>query len=97
MILGVDHLLLAMPIGQEKVAREFCEDILELIEIPKPETLAHKGGVWFALPDGRQLHYGTDASFMPAQKAHPAFICEQLDELAYRLAQSNFQLDGIPN
>ncbi len=90
MISGIDHLLLAMPSGEEDAARKFYVGILELTEIRKPDTLIHRGGVWFALPDGRQLHYGVDANFTPAQKAHPAFVCENLDKLVQRLTQAHY-------
>jgi hypothetical protein len=44
--------------------------------------------VWFALADGRHLHIGVQADFMPARKAHPAFSvsAEGIDALAERLS-----------
>ena len=53
----------------------------------KPEQLSSRGGVWFALDGGRQLHVGVEESFAPARKAHPAFRLRavQLEELARRL------------
>ncbi|RMG89960.1 MAG: glyoxalase, partial [Chloroflexi bacterium] len=41
MISGIDHLLLAMPSGEEDAARKFYVGILELTEIRKPDTLIH--------------------------------------------------------
>jgi hypothetical protein len=49
--------------------------------------LRSRGGAWFALGDGRQLHVGVEEPFVPARKAHPAFrvTAAELDELAKRL------------
>jgi hypothetical protein len=46
-IFGLDHVQLAMPAGQEPVARAFYGGVLGLAEEPKPRNLAVRGGVWF--------------------------------------------------
>jgi hypothetical protein len=51
-ILGLDHIQLAMPPGQEAQARRFYGEILGLTEMPKPAPLASRGGCWF---EGRGL------------------------------------------
>ena len=81
---GLDHVQLAMPAGQEAVAREFYAGILGLTEVPKPANLAKRGGAWF---EGGTLrvHLGVEADFRPARKAHPAFLVQQLDALTQRL------------
>lgn len=56
MIQGLDHVQLAMPHGEETQARAFYAELLELTEIPKPQKLLHRGGVWFKLADNRELH-----------------------------------------
>lgn len=93
MISGIDHIQLAMPTGQEDKARAFYLHVLKLREIPKPEVLATRGGVWFALPDKRQLHLGVEEKFAPAKKAHPAFVCDNLDDLAQRLTDADFPVN----
>lgn len=65
MITALDHVQLAMPKGREEDARSFFVWLLGLKEIEKPEPLAQRGGVWFALPDGRQLHLGVEEPFRP--------------------------------
>ena len=57
-------------------------------ELAKPELLSPRGGAWFALADGRELHIGVEAEFVPARKAHPALLAgaAALDLLAERLA-----------
>jgi catechol 2,3-dioxygenase-like lactoylglutathione lyase family enzyme len=79
-ILGLDHVQLAGPPGCEAAAREFYGRLLGLEEIPKPESLEARGGVWFRLGE-QALHIGVDAAFVPARKAHPALRVAD-DELA---------------
>ena len=81
---GLDHVQLAMPAGQEDVARKFYVGILGLTEVPKPANLAKRGGVWF---EGGTLraHLGVESDFRPARKAHPAFLVQQLAALTKHL------------
>ena len=85
--LDLDHVQLAAPRGCEEEARRFFGGLLELDELPKPEPLQARGGVWFRLGAG-QLHIGVEEPFAPARKAHPAFrvAAGDLDALAERLA-----------
>jgi len=92
MLSEIDHIQIAMPKGEEAKVRHFCIDLLGLVEISKPATLAKRGGAWFVLPNGFQVHYGVEADFMPAKKAHPAFVCDDLDDLAQKLAQAHFDV-----
>ena len=50
MIAGLDHVQLAMPAGKEAEARAFYGNLLGLREVPKPEPLRARGGVWFSGP-----------------------------------------------
>src|SRR4051812_21848565 len=83
-IVGIDHVQLAMPRGGEDRAREFYSGLLGIPEVPKPEALAARGGVWFVRGDVK-VHLGVDAEFRPALKAHPAFLVEDLGALVERL------------
>jgi catechol 2,3-dioxygenase-like lactoylglutathione lyase family enzyme len=82
-VVGLDHVQLAMPAGQEDVARAFYADVLGLIEEPKPANLATRGGVWFR-GGSLRLHLGVEADFRPARKAHPALLVTGLGELIVR-------------
>jgi catechol 2,3-dioxygenase-like lactoylglutathione lyase family enzyme len=79
-IYGLDHVQLAIPAGGETAARAFYIDVLGLREIPKPEALAGRGGLWMQR-GALTLHLGADSDFRAAQKAHPALLCGDLDAL----------------
>ena len=85
MIAALGHVQVAMHAGGEERARGFYSGLLGLDELEKPAALAARGGAWFALPDGRQLHLGVEDPFRPGQKAHPAFVVSSPDELAHKL------------
>jgi len=87
---GIDHVQLAAPEGCESEARQFYGGILGLEEVPKPEMLRKRGGVWFRC-GSQQIHIGVERQFAPGRKAHPAFLVSGLDELRCRLLAS-----GIP-
>ena len=80
-VAGFDHVQLAAPAGCEAEARAFFGGLLGLDEVPKPEALRARGGVWFSLADGRELHVGVEKPFAPAAKGHPAFRVDGIDEL----------------
>lgn len=84
MIIGLDHIQLALPPGGEERARAFYAGLLEMRELPKPEPLAARGGCWFTA-GGVQLHLGVEEPFAPARKAHPALIVADLDGIMERL------------
>jgi catechol 2,3-dioxygenase-like lactoylglutathione lyase family enzyme len=86
-VVGIDHVQLAMPAGREEDARRFYSALLGIPEIPKPENLAKRGGVWFE--SGRvKIHLGVDQDFRPARKAHPALLVKDLRALVERLREA---------
>lgn len=91
-ILSIDHVQLAMPIGEEAKARAFFIGVLGFVEIPKPAQLAGRGGAWFEA-GSVQLHIGTEADFRPARKAHPAFIVDDLETLIARAQNAGIETD----
>lgn len=88
-ILGIDHVQLAMPVGQEDGARAFYCGVLGLTEEPKPANLRARGGVWFRGGDLR-LHLGVDPDFRAARKAHPALLVRGLAAIAARCAEAGW-------
>jgi len=98
--IGLDHVQVAAPAGTEADARRFYGELLGLAELPKPETLGARGGVWFACGE-HQLHVGIADPFAPATKAHPALLvrASDLDRLAQRLEAGGATVewdDAIP-
>ena len=101
MTVTLDHVQLAAPRGCETEARRFFGELLDLREIEKPESLRARGGVWFALDGGQQLHIGVEEAFQPARKAHPAFQIDidEIDSLADALARAGAEVewdDSLP-
>lgn len=86
-VLGFDHVLIAMPRGEEDRARAFYSGLLGLKEIPKPGATAGRGGAWFECGP-LQLHLGIEEPFSPARKAHPALRIRGYQELLARLIAS---------
>ncbi|HEY0869213.1 MAG TPA: VOC family protein, partial [Acidothermaceae bacterium] len=89
MIVGYDHVQVAIPSGAEDVAREYYGGLLGMTELPKPAPLAARGGCWFTA-GAAVLHLGVEADFRPARKAHPAFVVEDLDALERTLQAAGF-------
>lgn len=76
-LLAIDHVLLAMPPGEEAKARAFYTGVLQLDELTKPPGLALRGGAWFS--NGQvTIHLGVEKDFRAARKAHPALVVSGL-------------------
>jgi catechol 2,3-dioxygenase-like lactoylglutathione lyase family enzyme len=86
-ILALHHVQLAMPWGGEDAARSFYGSVLGFSEVPKPEPLAKRGGVWFT-SGAAEVHLGVEDDFRPARKAHPALLVDDLAGIARRCAES---------
>jgi catechol 2,3-dioxygenase-like lactoylglutathione lyase family enzyme len=83
---GLHHMQLAMPRGQEEVARSFFVGVLGMTEIDKPSVLSARGGAWFR-SGGLELHLGVEDDFRPARKGHPGVLVSDLDEVVARLLE----------
>lgn len=90
-IYALDHVQLAMPPGQEEVARAFYGGLLGFHEVARPQNLAGRGGVWFDCCSVK-LHLGVETEFRPARKAHPALLVHGLKALVTRLAAAGFDI-----
>ncbi|MFC9933344.1 VOC family protein [Glutamicibacter sp. NPDC127525] len=93
------HVQLPMPRGQEAEARRFYGEALGLIEVPKPPSLAGRGGCWFRAFKAdavvAEIHLGIDDAFIPAKKAHPGMVCDSVEEwetLAGRIDSMGYEL-----
>ena len=85
-VLGLHHVQIACPAGAEDRLRAFYGTVLGLPEIPKPPVLAARGGVWFQVGP-QELHCGVEDGFIPAHKAHPCFLVDDLDAVAARIEE----------
>jgi catechol 2,3-dioxygenase-like lactoylglutathione lyase family enzyme len=92
-ILGIEHVQLAMPPGGETLAIAFYEGLLGIPHVPKPAPLLARGGCWFE-SDAVKLHLGVEEPFTPARKAHPALVVDDLDVVVDRLASGGHRATG---
>jgi catechol 2,3-dioxygenase-like lactoylglutathione lyase family enzyme len=89
--LGIDHVQLAANEGCETEARKFYGEMLGWVEIPKPASLRHRGGVWFQCGN-HQVHIGVQKDFVPATKAHPAFEVRKINVFRQHLIEHNIRV-----
>jgi catechol 2,3-dioxygenase-like lactoylglutathione lyase family enzyme len=90
------HVLLAIPPGGEDEARAFYGGVLGLTELPKPAGLQGRGGCWFR-GGGFEVHLGVEQTFVPARKAHPGILVDDLDALAAVLTAAGHAADWDPD
>ena len=81
-VLRIDHVQLSIPPDGEPAARRFYGELLGLHEVPKPEEMRKRGGMWFA----EGIHLGVEPNMKPLVKAHPALVVDDLDSIVARLA-----------
>jgi len=95
-VLKVDHVQITIPKTAESAAREFYCEFLGLKEIPKPESLLGRGGLWLDV-GGFPVHIGTESDFDRTRtKAHVAYRVENLTAWRNRLEARGIEiLDGI--
>ncbi|WP_028643198.1 VOC family protein [Nocardioides sp. URHA0020] len=89
------HVQVACPPGGEDEARRFYRDGLALTEVEKPVDLRARGGAWFR-GGGAEIHVGVEDPFVPARKAHPALLLDDvtaLERMAERLQGLGFEVD----
>ena len=87
----LSHINITMPKGAEDLARSFYAGQLGLPEIPKPEPLRVRGGVWFDA-GGLDIHVSVeDQRFGPDTYRHFGLQCADVDGLRARLKTA-----GIP-
>jgi catechol 2,3-dioxygenase-like lactoylglutathione lyase family enzyme len=90
-IIGLDHLLLAIPEGGEDTARVFYCGLLGFSEIAKPDSLAGRGGLWL-LSGAVTLHLGVEQNYLPPQRAHPGLLVDNLAALLKILRKAGVAL-----
>lgn len=81
--LGFEHVLLTIPDGEERRAREFYVDVLGFTEVVRPESLGGRGGGWFR-GGSVMVHLGVEREFRAAGMAHPAILVDSLSTFVAR-------------
>jgi catechol 2,3-dioxygenase-like lactoylglutathione lyase family enzyme len=95
-LLGLHHVQLAMPPGEEEAAVRFYGEVLGLTQVDRPPELAPRGGVWFREPE-LEVHLGVEEQFTPAYKAHPAFLVSDIGALRERIEAAGYRVtDDVP-
>jgi len=80
-----------MPKGSEDIARSFYGGLLGLHEIPKPESLRGRGGIWFDA-DGLDVHVSVEEQRNGADACrHFGLECADVKGMRVRL-----QAAGVP-
>ena len=81
----LSHINVTMPKGEEHKARAFYSGCLGLREVPKPESLRMRGGVWFDA-GGLELHLSVEESRNGVDRQrHFGLGCGDLDALRTKL------------
>jgi catechol 2,3-dioxygenase-like lactoylglutathione lyase family enzyme len=82
-----------MPKGSEDIARDFYGGLFGLREIPKPEPLRVRGGVWFEA-GGLEIHLSVEEQRPGADaQRHFGLDCADLEDLRARLMTAGIELD----
>jgi catechol 2,3-dioxygenase-like lactoylglutathione lyase family enzyme len=93
----LSHINITMPKGSEEIARAFYSASLGLREIPKPEPLRVRGGVWFDA-GGLDIHVSVEEQrFGPDAQRHFGIECTDVDRLRAKLKAAGAEVeDGRP-
>lgn len=88
------HVNVTMPADGEDAARTFYGGLLGLTEIPKPELLRARGGLWFDA-GGLDIHISVDESGAGSDRQqHFGLECGDLDAIRARLEQAGVPIDN---
>jgi catechol 2,3-dioxygenase-like lactoylglutathione lyase family enzyme len=90
----LSHVNVTMPKGDEDMARSFYVGLLNLREIPKPEPLRVRGGVWFDA-GGIELHVSVEEQRAGTDtQRHFGLECADVDGLRDRLKAAGVETDN---
>ena len=89
----LSHINVTMPRGSEDIARAFYTGCLGLREIPKPEPLRVRGGVWFDA-GGLDIHLSVEDARPGADALrHFGLECAEVDGVRVRLKMAGIETD----
>jgi muramoyltetrapeptide carboxypeptidase len=93
----LSHINVTMPAGNEDKARSFYAGLLDLREIPKPESIRNRGGVWFDA-GGLDVHVSVEEQRNGVDlRRHFGLECPNVETLRARLEAAGMKTkDGRP-
>jgi len=93
----IHHIEITVPTDREEEAREFYLGLLGLPEIPKPDSLKHRGGFW-ARAGETDLHVGLeDGVDRLKTKVHIAYQVTDIDAWRRKIDQAGLDhKDSVP-
>jgi catechol 2,3-dioxygenase-like lactoylglutathione lyase family enzyme len=97
-ILAIDHVQIAIPVGGEAEAIPFYGDLLGFTQVPKPPVQAARGGAWYEAGPVK-VHLGVEKDFRANDKAHPAFVVDDVKALADAALAQGYRVkhdDNLP-
>jgi catechol 2,3-dioxygenase-like lactoylglutathione lyase family enzyme len=95
-IVGIHHVQITVPEGQESAAREFYCGVMGLGEVEKPEALKGRGGLWLAA-GALQVHVGVESGVERTRtKGHVAYQVTDIAKWRDRLEKAGVTiLDSV--
>jgi catechol 2,3-dioxygenase-like lactoylglutathione lyase family enzyme len=88
---AIDHVQIAIPVDGEKIAQPFYRDLLGLTEVAKPPNMAARGGAWYEAGHIK-VHLGVEDDFRANDKAHVAFVVDDVAALAQCAEAAGFKV-----
>ncbi len=85
-VVGLDHVEIAIPRGEEALARLFYGPVLGLQEVRQATSIAGRRGAWFVAP-GVALHLAATDPFRTPANGHVALLVSSLERARRRLAK----------
>jgi catechol 2,3-dioxygenase-like lactoylglutathione lyase family enzyme len=88
----LDHIMLCIPVGAEKEARDFYSGVLGLPELTDMGYPLPNGAIWFQMGD-IQLHIRAEEAHGLSQR-HPAFEINNLEQARAILEQNGVKVSN---
>ncbi|MBG9453004.1 glyoxalase [Lysinibacillus sphaericus] len=97
MVIGLHHVQITIPKGEEEKGKHFYCQVLGLKELEKPDSLKGRGGFWLQVGN-KEVHIGTEDGFdRLTTKAHIAYQVENIEEWKKTLIEHHIEIfDSVP-